>query len=557
MTGRGRTAVLALVVAAAAAAAYLPALGHGFAYDDHRFVERNPHLDAVAAAPWRAFDPAVTTEDGAEPGMWRPLRTAAFAWTRALGGPGPAAAHGVSMILHGVATALVFAVAAALGAGDLGAAVGASLFAFHPAQAESVAWVSSQGDLLAGVLSLAAVLCHLRGRRWPVPLLALFAFLAKESAVALPLLLIVADLAAGGAPRARANLRVAGATAAVLVAASLARWFALRSADAAFGQGEGMGLGTGGMLAALPSLLGWYAWRTLVPLPGTYDQQVAPGALLSLGFLLLLGALAAWRRFPLPVRTAGPARVAAAWALAALAPVTLLQVAFPLRILAADRFLYLALAGPCVAAGAAVGALGPAVARAGLCAAPLLLVATFPAAVRWRSDEALWRDTLERQPGHPRALYGVAATEADPARSLPLLEAYLERVPGDAGAWYLRGAVEEALGLAAADAPTHRGRMMQAARSFSEAAGIWGRGEPEGRRRGYTAARLARACVLAAIGDDVGAEEEAGRAAGQLRSEPDAVRVALAPRVAVLRRWARERDRVAVLQALDRAEGPR
>ncbi len=553
MTGRRADAVLLVLAFAAAVAGFLPALGHGFVYDDHRFVEGNPGIDAVAAAPWKALDPATTGLDGAEPGMWRPLRTLSFALDRLLLGPGPFGHHLVSVLLHGLGAALVFAAGRALGLGGAAALLGAAVYGLHPVQAEAAAWISARGDLLCDALLLGACLAHLRGARLATASMVGLAFLAKESAVAAPLLLVAADLAAGGPARVRARIRGPAFAALGLLPLVIARW-AVLSGSAPFGQDAGLGLGPADVALAVPSMLAHYAGRVLLPSPGTFDLQVGATVGLTAGFLALAGGLIWIGRVRPLARLAGPARAGAAWALAALVPVTLLQVVFPLKILVADRFLHLALAGPALALGAAADRLGPWVAGWVVPAAPALLLAALPAQARWESDERLWSPVLAEVPGNARALQGLAAASTDPAKQAEYYAAYLERAPGDAGAWYRRGIAEEALGNSAAGEAVARGRFLSAAHGLGEAVRLWVEGGAiGGRARGLTAARLARACVLARLGGTRAEVADAAASAYEAwRGEPPAARARLETRVLVLRRWAASTGDAALVEALAR-----
>jgi hypothetical protein len=528
--------VLLVLVAAAATASYLGTLGHGFVYDDHRFVEGNPRLGFSDA-----FDPAAATADGGDAGMWRPVRALSFALDRALLGPGPAGMHLSSALLHGVAAALVFALGMALALGDLGSAAGAALFALHPVQAEAVSWISARGDLLCAVFLLAATITHLR-RTGAVVTAALvtLAFLSKEAAIAAPLLFVVADLAAGGTVRVRERIRPVAATAIGLLLLVGIRAAVLAAASVPFAQAPRTGIGAMDRIGDLPSMFAWYAGRFFVPTPGTFDHQLMPSMALAMAALAGVVVLASWERIGLPRAAAAPARCGALWAVAALVPVTLLQVIFPLKILLADRFLYLALAGPALAAGAAAAAVGPKAVRGVLVAAPLLLCATLPASARWASDGTLWQDTLDRDPGHPRALYGLAwAKEASaPGEARSLYQAYTASTPDDPGGWFRLGLTEEALGIEASDGPSKEGHLLLAVEPLGQAIRLWLAGEPEGRARGLLEARLARACVLAALRQQEAAKDEATEALPLYRQAPPDERARLRPRMGILLRWA-------------------
>jgi hypothetical protein len=178
-----RDRVFAALVAAVAAAAFLPALSFGFVYDDHRFLAENDNLTG-ASVVWRAFaDPACQTADATYAGLWRPLRTLSFALDRALFGQRAWGPHAVNVVLHSAAAAALFALLRRIGAGVTAACAGAVLYALHPVQVECVAWVSSRGDLLAAALLFSSTALDLSGsRRWALALGAAALF-AKEQAV--------------------------------------------------------------------------------------------------------------------------------------------------------------------------------------------------------------------------------------------------------------------------------------------------------------------------------------------------------------------------------------
>jgi Tfp pilus assembly protein PilF len=116
----------------------------------------------------------------------------------------PAVFHGASLVLHVLAAWLVLAICLRLTGSLPAACAGALLFALHPVQVEPVAWASGAKDLLAGVLSLAAVWLFVmrrsagtpRGRAVWIGLATLayvLAMLAKPSAVVVPLVLLAVE----------------------------------------------------------------------------------------------------------------------------------------------------------------------------------------------------------------------------------------------------------------------------------------------------------------------------------------------------------------------------
>ncbi len=112
-------------------------------------------------------------------------------------GGGAAAVHACSVLLHGVNAALTAHLARRLGVGTLGAAAAGVLFLVWPTQVEAVAWASSMSDVMATTLILATVSMYLRHapRFTPkaaslVVYCAFLAMLAKETAVALPAILL-------------------------------------------------------------------------------------------------------------------------------------------------------------------------------------------------------------------------------------------------------------------------------------------------------------------------------------------------------------------------------
>lgn len=184
----------ALVVLAFAA--WWPALSIGFLSDDFVLRERARHGQLL----------------GANVEFFRPAVLVVF---EVLGGR-PGLLHALNLALHGMNAALVAALALDLQLPLPAACTAGVLFALFPACAEAVAWCAGVQDVLMTTAVLAAVLCARRSR--PAPAAAAFTvgLMAKETAVAAPLLL------AATAPR-RWRIAAAGmALAAVFAVVRLA-----------------------------------------------------------------------------------------------------------------------------------------------------------------------------------------------------------------------------------------------------------------------------------------------------------------------------------------------
>src|SRR5207245_756913 len=106
----------------------------------------------------------------------------------------PRAYHVANVAWHALATCMVAAVLLRLRYSPRAVAVGALLFASHPALVPAVAWIAGRNDSLLTLFALLAFLALIvcsEERRWPVFILHQGAFaaalLTKESALVLPL----------------------------------------------------------------------------------------------------------------------------------------------------------------------------------------------------------------------------------------------------------------------------------------------------------------------------------------------------------------------------------
>ena len=192
----------AALLAVATLAVYYPAIRNGFVdFDDPLYVTQNQHVQA--GLRWRNVAWAFRSIDAAN---WHPLTWISHMADWQFFGLNPTGHHAVSVLLHAVNAVLLFLL--------LNKATGfrwrslcvAGLFALHPLNVETVAWISERKSLLSMLFSLIAVAYYgwyvrtpepARAERWRRYLAVVFFFalalLSKPMAVTLPLLLLILD----------------------------------------------------------------------------------------------------------------------------------------------------------------------------------------------------------------------------------------------------------------------------------------------------------------------------------------------------------------------------
>lgn len=483
MSGRLAT-LLSLLAVALAGAAYAASLSGDYVYDDVRFVERNPAVQGGAPVGAYFLDPATQTGDASWQGLWRPLRTLSFRAVRWFGaGPGPQ--RFANLLIHLGNGMLVYLLLRRLLRSGRAALIGALAFVLHPLAAEPVAWISGRGDLLALTGMLAAVLLHDRGGRAAAAASVVafaLALLAKESAVALPLLLVAMDGFRGGWRRIAARWQALAAHGTVLVLYLGARAAVL---GGAFGQAGGRDLSEG-LLAVSLLGAGFYYLRALVlPAGLTFELHLPTGIdapwLPVAGLAAAAGlAFLAWR-----LRRRAPAvTLAVLWLGAVLLPVTAAQLLFPLKILVANRFAY-----PAVVAGALalawIASRGPR--YAALAAVAVLAFAPLSAAraETFSTPRRLWTSVIERDPDNAVALLGLGTVKARAERwaeAEALLRRSVAADPRHPEVAALHGEALEHLATEAEDGSAREHRFLQGAfDAYHVAIRTWQGGVEEGR----------------------------------------------------------------------------
>jgi tetratricopeptide (TPR) repeat protein len=191
-----RNLVLGLLLVIATLALYNPVTHHPFVnFDDDRYVTDNTHVRS--GLHWETVKWAFTSFDEAN---WHPLTWLSHALDWQLFGQNPAGHHYINVLLHALNAVLLFWVLWRATGSSGRSWVVAALFALHPVNVESVAWVAERKTILSMLFLLLALGAYGWYARRPsigryTALAALFAcgLMAKPMVITLPFLLLLWD----------------------------------------------------------------------------------------------------------------------------------------------------------------------------------------------------------------------------------------------------------------------------------------------------------------------------------------------------------------------------
>jgi protein O-mannosyl-transferase len=205
-----QTFAVALLLALATLAVYYPVHDHPFVnYDDPLYVTENDQVQA--GLTWLTVKWAFTTF---EVGTWHPLTWLSHALDCQWFGLDPRGHHDTNLLLHMLNVVVLFGVLQTATGYTGRSAMVAALFALHPVNVESVAWIAERKNLLSMLFFLLALGSYCRYAREPkvgryavVAILYALGLLAKPQVVTFPFVLLLWDywplqrLFPGGADR--------------------------------------------------------------------------------------------------------------------------------------------------------------------------------------------------------------------------------------------------------------------------------------------------------------------------------------------------------------------
>jgi protein O-mannosyl-transferase len=188
--------MVCLLLAMGTLALYSRAAHAGFLrYDDDRYVVENPHVRS--GVHWSTVTWAFTTFEQAN---WHPLTWLSHALDVQLFGLNPAAHHFINLLFHGASVVLLFLLLQWLTQYPWRSLAVAALFAAHPMNVESVAWIAERKNVLCMfffLLTLVAYGNYVRkpsvARYFAILVGFAMALMSKPMAITLPFVLMLLD----------------------------------------------------------------------------------------------------------------------------------------------------------------------------------------------------------------------------------------------------------------------------------------------------------------------------------------------------------------------------
>lgn len=445
-----------LLLVGAVFAAYAHVLHCDFLpFDDDSHVRENPLLKG--GLTWSNVAAAFT---GFQASLWVPLTWISLMLDVSVFGMNPGAMHAMNALLHAANALLLFALLRRATGRFWQSAAVAALFAVHPLNVESVAWIAERKNVLSTFFGLLCLHAYVRYAQRPAPLsyamaLAFFALglLAKPMLVTIPILLLLLDLWPLQRFSRSAAVRLVAEKAPFLLLSLGCCLITMRGpqADGMIVPFADLPLGARVSNAAVSyvAYLAQMIWPTgLTPLyPHPFQTQ--PG-LAGLAVALLLAITScAWR-----LRKSHPFLLAGwLWYLGALVPVLgLVQVGPQAR---ADRFVYLPQIGVFFAFVWLLSSIKPLrqranlLAGAGVVAMVALLFVTSRQVEFWTNGATLFEHTIAVTRDNARAYQNAGIARArlgDYAMARAHYRAALRLSPLSAETWNNLGSVCTRLG---------------------------------------------------------------------------------------------------------------
>ena len=430
--------------------AYQPAWNGGFIWDDDEYVVNNELLTAPDGLRriWFSLD---------SPSQYFPLVYTSFRIEHALWGLNPVGYHWVNLLLHIVNALLVWRLLVRLTVP--GAWLAGAIFALHPVQVESVAWITERKNVLMGFFFLLTLLAWIAfvdertKRPWRFYVLALILYVlslsAKTTACTLPAALLLILWLQKKPINAERILQIAPFFLLGLGMGLVAVWWER------YHQGTSLALVPLGPIERIlvaSHAVWFYLGKLIWPSSLTFIYPrwtIVATRPLEYAWLLAGAGLCAVIYFGRR-RLGRGVEVAAVFFVTTLSPVLGFIMLFTFcYTFVADHYQYLASIGPIALASAGVASLAATfkgsrklILGTALCVIGALAVLTWRQSAMYGDIETLWRTTLLRNPGCWMAYNNLGNTLSEANRipeAMDLFKQALRINPNNDAAYYNLG----------------------------------------------------------------------------------------------------------------------
>jgi protein O-mannosyl-transferase len=450
-SSKGQAWFWGTILVAAVVVAYCPAWNAGFIWDDDDYVINNKLLTAPDGLKriWFSLD---------SPSQYFPLTYTTFLIERALWGLNATGYHWVNILLHAMNAVLVWRLLIRLKIP--GAWFAAALFALHPVQVESVAWITERKNVLSLFFFLLALRAWVefvdetaprRKLQYALSLICFaLALFAKTTACTLPAALLLVLWLKEKPINARRLAQVVPYLVIGLGMGLVTVWWERFHQGT---QGKSFALDPLERLLVASRAVWFYIGKLIWPVNLTFSYPRwkidATNPLAYLG--LVACALAAAIIWFVRRRLGRGVEVAVLFFVTTLAPVLGFVMLYTfLWSFVADHYQYVACIGLLTLAAAgitlAIRRLNAPILNYALCGAVLLTLSalTWRQCRMYRDQETLWRATIERNPNSWLATYNLGTILGDKLlvdEAIPYLQRTVEIRPEFAGGHYNLGSL--------------------------------------------------------------------------------------------------------------------
>ena len=391
---RTRKAFLSLALMLVALAVYSPVVHNGFvAFDDPSYVTGNPHVRSGLS--WKTLTWALRSTEHAN---WHPVTWLSHALDCQLFALNPTGHHLTSVLLHAMVVVLLFLALERMTGSSLRSFAVAILFAFHPINVQSIAWISERKNILSTLFFILALIAYHwyvqrpGSRRYLVLTLCfVLGLLSKPMVITLPLALLLLDYwplkRASNGLKATVRLLVEKLPLLAFSVASAVITFIAQRSGGAIRSDHPLSVRLMNALICYARYLGKAIWPSKLAVFYPYPEQAPTPGKLALAALLLISLTT----LVLLARYKPYFAVGWLWFLGTLVPAIGFVQAGEQAM--ADRYAYIPFIGLFVAVVWGIGdwATARRIPKTALAIPALVVVLAF--AIKDRSEISHWRDT--------------------------------------------------------------------------------------------------------------------------------------------------------------------